>query len=199
MVVCEVKPHKEDPNHTHITVPGSQICYHRDVGTPTGSINLVKLIINSVLSRRNARFVCFDLKKLYLQTLTEKSEYVRIKLSDIRPEFIEECNPTQSVQNGWVYFEILRGCYGLPQSGRLANDLLRTPIEKAGYYEAATTLGPWSHKWRPIQFDLILDDFGIKYVGKQHALHLLKILEQNYEITIDWEEKNRKNRPCIGL
>ena len=28
-------------------------------------------------------------------------------------------------------------------------------------------------------------------IGKQHALHLLKILEQNYEITTDWErEKN---------
>ena len=36
---------------------------------------------------------------------------------------------------------------------------------------------------------LIVDDFGIKYVGKQHALHFLKILEQHYEITADWEGK----------
>ena len=63
-VVCEVKPHKEDPNRTRITVAGSQISYPRDVGTPAGSLVLVKLIINSVLSRRNARFVSFDLKKL---------------------------------------------------------------------------------------------------------------------------------------
>ena len=32
-----------------------------------------------------------------------------------------------------------------------------------------------------------MDDFGIEYVRKQHALHLLKILDQNYEITADWE------------
>ena len=64
MVVCEVKPHKEDPNRTRITVAGSQICYPGDVGTPTGSLDLVKLIINSVLSRRNTRFVCFDLKQI---------------------------------------------------------------------------------------------------------------------------------------
>ena len=64
MVVYEVKPHKEDPNRTRITVAGSQICYPRDVGTPTGSLDLVKLIINSILSLRNARFVSFDLKKL---------------------------------------------------------------------------------------------------------------------------------------
>ena len=60
MVVCEVKPNKEDLNRTHITVTGSQICYPGDVGKPTGSLDLVKLIINSVLSRRNARFVSFD-------------------------------------------------------------------------------------------------------------------------------------------
>ena len=117
----------------------------------------------------------------------ELYEYVRIKLSDIPQEFIEKYNLTQSVQNVWIYFEILRGCYGLPQSGRLANDLLRTRLEKLVYYEADTTPGIWSHKWHPVQFVLILDDFGIKYFGKQHALHLLKILEQNYDITTDWE------------
>ena len=62
MVVCEVKPHKEDPDRTHITVAGSKICYPGDVGTPTDPLDLVKLIINSVLSRRKARFVRFDLK-----------------------------------------------------------------------------------------------------------------------------------------
>ena len=51
------------------------------------------------------------------------------------------------------------------------------------------TPGLWRHKWRSIQFLLILDNFGIKYVGKQHALHLLKILEQHYKITADWEGK----------
>ena len=32
-----------------------------------------------------------------------------------------------------------------------------------------------------------MDDFGIEYVGKEHALHLLKTLEVDYEITTDWE------------
>ena len=96
----------------------------------------------------------------------ERSEYVRIKFSDIPQEFIEEYDLSKASQNGWIYFEILRGCYGLPQSGRLANDLLRTHLEKAGYYESATTPGLWCHKWRPIQFVLLVDDFGIEYVGK---------------------------------
>ena len=90
MVECEVKPHKEDPNHTRITVSESQICYPRDVGTPTRSLDLVKHFINSVLSRCNTRFVSSDLKNFYLQTRMERSKYVRIKFSDIPQEFIEE-------------------------------------------------------------------------------------------------------------
>ena len=86
MVVCEFKPHKEDPNRMRITVACSQICYPRDVGTPTGSLELVKLIINSVLSCRNARFVSYDYKNFYLQTPMERSKYVRIKLLDIPQE-----------------------------------------------------------------------------------------------------------------
>ena len=66
---------------------------------------------------------------------------------------------------------------------------MHTRLEKAGYYEAVNTPVLWSHKWRHIKFVLIVDDFGIEYVGKQHALHLLNILKQNYEITTDWEGK----------
>ena len=99
MVVCEVKPHKEDPNRTRITVAGSQICYPGDVGTPTRSIDLIKLIINSVLSCCNARFVSFDLKNFYLQTLMDQSEYVCINFIDIPQEFIEEYDLSEAAQN----------------------------------------------------------------------------------------------------
>ena len=76
----------------------------------------------------------------------ERSEYVLINISDIPQEFIEEYYLTKAAQNGWIYFEILHGCYGLPQSGRLTNDLLHTRLEKAGYYEDAKTPGLWSHR-----------------------------------------------------
>ena len=56
------------------------ICYPGDIGMPTGSLDLVKLMIKSVLSRRNARF---DLKKFYLQTPMDRPKYVHRKLSDI--------------------------------------------------------------------------------------------------------------------
>ena len=189
MVVCEVRPQKEDPNRTRITVTGGHICYPGDIGTSTGSIDLVNIMLNSVLYRPNTRFVCFDAKHFYLQTPMDLPKYVCIKLLDITQEFIEEYNLTQLVHNENFYFEVLCGCYVLPQSVKIPNNLLRTRLEKAGYYESDTTPGLWRHKWCPIQFSLIVDDLGIEYVGKQHALHRLKILEQHYRITADWEGK----------
>ena len=44
-----------------------------------------------------------------------------------------------------------------------------------------------------------MDDFGIEYVGKEHALHLLKTLEQNYEITTDWEGIFFQESTSLGI
>jgi len=188
-VVCEVKPHKTDPNRTRITIGGNRICFPGDVGTPTGSLELVKLLLNSVLSRRGAKFVVFDIKNFYLNTPLDRYEYVRIKLTDIPEEFIAEYNLHQFVKDGWVYFEIRKGVYGLPQAGKLANDLLTKRLNAEGYYQAETTPGLWRHKWRPVTFSLIVDDFGIEYVGERHALHLRSVLQQHYTITEDWKGK----------
>ncbi len=187
-VVCTVRPQKADPNRTRITIGGNRICYPGDVGTPTGSLDLVKLQLNSVISRPGAKFACFDISNFYLETPLDRPEYVHIKLSDIPQEFIDEYDLLQHVHNGWVYFEITKSCYGLPQSGKLSNDQLRERLYKSGYFECATTPGLWKHKWRPITFVLIVDDFGIEYVGKEHADHLLATLTQFYDnVTVDWE------------
>ena len=186
-VVCMHRPQKEDSDRTRITIGGNLICYPGDVSTPTGSLELAKLVFNSVLSRRGAKFACFDIKNFYLCTPLDRFEYVRIKLADIPDEFINEYDLTSKVRDGWAYFEIRRGVYGLPQSGKLANDLLKKRLETAGYYEAATTPGLWLHKWRPILFTLIVDDFGIEYVGERHANHLRDVLKKHYEITEDWK------------
>jgi hypothetical protein len=90
----------------------------------------------------------------------------------------------------WVYFEVIKGCYGLPQGDKLANDLLHKCLNSAGYHKATTTPGLWRHKWRPIQFCLLVDDFGIEYVGEKHVLHLESTLQEHYSITEDWEGKN---------
>jgi hypothetical protein len=76
--------------------------------------------------------------------------------------------------------------YGLKQSGLLANQLLQTRLAPYGCYPARHTPGLWLHKTRPISFTLVVDDFAVKYVGKQHAEHLRNALLRTYELTTDW-------------
>ena len=89
-IVCEVKPGKKDPNRTRITICGTNVCYPEDVGTNTASLELFKLMINSVLSRAGAKYVCFEIKTFYLSTPLDKPEYVKIQLSKIPQEFIDD-------------------------------------------------------------------------------------------------------------
>jgi hypothetical protein len=74
----------------------------------------------------------------------------------------------------------------LKQAGLLANQLLQTRLAPLGYYPARHTPGLWLHKTWPIAFSLIVDDFAVKYVGKQHADHLGDALLQSCELTTDW-------------
>ena len=89
-VVCEVRPGKKDPNRTRITICGTNVCYPGDVGTNTASLELFKLMSNSVLSRKGAKYVWFDIEIFYLGTPLGRPEYVKIKLSKIPEEFIKE-------------------------------------------------------------------------------------------------------------
>jgi hypothetical protein len=43
------------------------------------------------------------------------------------------------------------------------------------------------HKTRPTCFILVVDNFAIKYTYEQDAEHLISMLKQDYNITIDWE------------
>jgi hypothetical protein len=76
--------------------------------------------------------------------------------------------------------------YGLKQAGLLANQLLQTRRAPFGYYAARHTPGLWLTKTRPISFTLVVNDFAVKYVDKQHAEHLRNALLRTYEVTTDW-------------
>ena len=101
-VVCEVRSKKEEPNHTQITIGDNRICYPGNVGTPTASLELFKLLINSVLSCKGARFVCFDMNNFYLGTPLDRPEYVRIHPKETPQEFITKYNLTAYARDGWV-------------------------------------------------------------------------------------------------
>ena len=84
--------------------------------------------------------------------------------------------------NGWVYLEVRKGMYGLPQASILAQRLSKERLNKKGYKQSALTLGFWSHQWRHNSFTVCVDAFGVKYVGKQDVEHLMEALRDFYTI-----------------
>ena len=51
------------------------------------------------------------------------------------------------------------------------------------------TPGLWLHELRPIQFSLVVDDSGVKYIGEENAKHLVNALVEHYKISQDWDGK----------
>jgi hypothetical protein len=126
-----------------------------------------------------------DIKNFYLGNPLPRFEYMKMLLSRFPEEIIQKYNLNALAVDGWVYIEIRKGMYGLKQAG-LANQLLQTRLAPFGYYPDRHTPGLWLHKTRPISFTLVVDDFAVKYIGKQHAEHLWNVLLQTYELRTDW-------------
>ena len=90
------------------------------------------------------------------------------------------------VKNNFVFLEIRKAIYGLPQAGILANKLLRSRLAPDGYYKVSHTPGLWRRVTRPVQVTLCVDDFGVKYIGKENADHFINTINKHYTCSEDW-------------
>ena len=86
--------------------------------------------------------------------------------------------------------------YGLPYASLISQELLEKILEEHGYNQSQMTPGLWSHKWRPIQFTLIVDDFGVKYIGDEYAEHLISVVKKHYELIHDLNKENQGTIYC---
>ena len=186
-IVCDYRPQKAEPERTRLTVGGNLVDYPFDVSTDTSDLTTAKLVINSTISTPNARHLLIDVKNYYLGTPMERFEYMRLAIHTLPDEIIQQYKLMDIVHNGYIYVEIRRGMYGLPQAGIIANQQLVKRLAPFGYAPVTHTPGLWKHLYRPILFSVVVDDFGVKYVGKEHAQHLIDTLASFYEITVDWE------------
>jgi hypothetical protein len=89
-------------------VGGDQIEYPGEKYTRTAGLTIAKILINSVISTKWARF-----------------EYMVINLSSIPQEIIDEFGLLEVAHDGRVYTKIQKEMYGLSQADILANKLLQ--------------------------------------------------------------------------
>ena len=102
------------------------INYPGDCGTPTANLLMVKLILNSIISTLNAKFMSIDIKDFYLKTTMSHYEYFRMKLELFPEDIIEEYYLRNKVDaNGNVLCEVRRGMFGLSQAGIITQELLK--------------------------------------------------------------------------
>ena len=90
-----------------LTIGGNRINYPGKVGTPTAEMLLVKCMLNSVVSTNGAKFMSIGISNFYLNMPLPRYKYMKLKLTNIPQEVIDEYNLTQKATNdGYVYVEI---------------------------------------------------------------------------------------------
>ena len=140
---------KADRHRICITAGGKLINYPGELTTQTADLTTSKLMWNSVLSTKGTKYMCLDIKNFYLTAPLDQYEYMKMPLS-LFPSWIkEQYNLDKHRKNGFVYLEMHRAVWGLPQAGILANKLLQQRLLPHGYYECKHTPGLWQHLTPP--------------------------------------------------
>ncbi len=184
--VVDYRPQKEDPHCIRITAGGNLVNYDGDASVRTADLDTAKLHWNSVISTANACYMCLDIKNFYLSAALEYYEYMKIPLALFPVWTAEQYKLRELALEGWVYIEMRRAVWGLPQAGILANKRLRRKLAPFGYYESPNTPGLWLHESQPLTFTLVVDDFGVKFVNRTDVDHLISSIKKTYTLTEDW-------------
>jgi hypothetical protein len=185
-IVIDHWKQKEDPNRVCITVGGNLINYSFELTMRTTDMVSSKLLWNSTISTPGARFAGANIKNMYLETPLDCFECMRMLISLFPTDIINHYQLNNKVLKDYVYMEIRKGMYGLPQAGILANKLLKKRLATHGYFKQPHTPGLFSHKSHPIWFNLAVDNFRIKYIGEATLQHLYDSLRaEAYNIVKD--------------
>ena len=123
--MCNVRNEKAEKNRTRFVVGGDRINYPGEVATLTVDMLVAKILFNSVVSTRNAKFMTMDMSKIYLMIPLKRPEYICIRIKEIPEEIINEYQIRKIVDDkGSIHIQANRGMYGLPQAKLLENELL---------------------------------------------------------------------------
>jgi hypothetical protein len=83
-----------------------------------------KLIWNRVLSTAGAKYMCLDIKNFYLTAPLDRFEYTKMPIALFPEWIVKQYELMKHRLNGFIYLEMRRAMWGLPQAGILANKLL---------------------------------------------------------------------------
>ena len=84
-----------------------------------------------MLSKDGAEYMCVDIKNFYLGTPLNRYEITRTPLAFSPKHTIKQYDLRKHENNDFVYVEIRKSIYVLPQAGELVNNLLKERMAPA--------------------------------------------------------------------
>ncbi len=101
-VVVNLRPQKADPHSIRITAGGNLINYLGKVSTRTADLITSKLMWNSVLSTKGAKYMCLDIKKNYLTAPLDCFKCMKMPLALFPKWIIKQYDLQKHFLNGLV-------------------------------------------------------------------------------------------------
>jgi hypothetical protein len=88
--VVDIRLNKYETHRVRLTVGGNLIQYPGGMSTRSEDLTMYKCLWNSTISTEGARYICLDVKNLYLVTPMDSFEYMCIPIKLIPQEIIAQ-------------------------------------------------------------------------------------------------------------
>jgi hypothetical protein len=85
-----IRPNKSETHRVRNVAGGDRLDFPGPTATQTASLTTIKLLLNSTISTPGARFSAFDLKNFYYGTPMDRYEYMKLHISKIPDEILDE-------------------------------------------------------------------------------------------------------------
>ena len=90
--VADIRLEEAEPNRVWFTVGGDILQYTGKTSTEIASIETAKLLINSTLSTKGAKFMAMDILNFYIHNDFKDYQYMQFAMNEIPQEIIDEYN-----------------------------------------------------------------------------------------------------------
>ena len=84
----------------------NKINFPWDVATLTADITTAKILFNSKLSSKGAKFFYSNIKNFFLNILLDQHEKMHLPTDLIPPKIVDKYTLKTIATNGWMYIEI---------------------------------------------------------------------------------------------
>ena len=141
-MVCDHRPLKTETHRCCLVVGGDKLTYENETAAPAANLLETKIMINSVISMSNAKFLTVDIKDSFLLSKMAKPEYMKIRIEEIPEDIVTRYKLSTFTDNrNFVHFKISKGMYGLKQAAIFAYDQLKRNLAPHGYKPIPNTVG----------------------------------------------------------